>query len=262
MSEPDDHVSVEIISRDFQVLATVNGFEVASSADGRPKAIRASALGYLVEGENTFEVQGLVLPAPPDRKDDEPPWLECSLHRRAPGADKDVRDLHANAQVDPSVVKLDPTAPTTVLRHRVHMRAEKWDGSRRPHWDFEKSPPMGDRLLEARELVQSARAAAGKRDLKSLAQLFSRRFTELALADDLPRDAVEGVFLEHWGEIFAAADVSVDGGDFELQEALGGRVYHARARGGRSPVVVTSSVGQYSLGVSLAVIDGAVRIIR
>jgi hypothetical protein len=252
----DDELTFELISRHFAASVRVNGFEIASSLDGRPKVARVNVKPYLQHGENKLSVLVEGLEVPPDAE--EPPWLEHKFRRGLPDSGSDVGDIVAGGQVDPAIVKLPPGTLSSVLEHSMQMKSV---GPTR--WEHDKSVAWTqDRVPEALELVRFVRGAVQSRSLKQLLQAFTLSITEAASACQRDRGDVEGEFVETWGEVLSDSSVTAIDDPITFELTLGGRVVHLRGARGYSPIRMQNGAGRFGLGASIAVVDGVVRIVR
>lgn len=253
----DDDLTFELVCRHMAASVRVNGFEIASSLDGRPKVARVDVKPYLQHGENKLEVLVEPLEVPPDL--DETPWLEHKLRRGIPDSGSDVADIVAGGQVDPAIVKLAPRELSSVLEHSLRpafiSAPTRWEHDKSVPWTSEKVP-------EALELIRVARRAVQSRDLKSLLKLLSLSVTEVASATKRDRGAVEGELAETWGEVLSDASVTAIDEAITFELTLGGRLVHLRGPRGYSPIRVQNGTGMFGLGVSVAIVDGVVRIVR
>ncbi|MBL8740448.1 MAG: hypothetical protein JNK04_05120 [Myxococcales bacterium] len=253
----DADLTFELVSRHMAASVRVNGFEIASSLDGRPKVARVDVKPYLQQGENTLIVLVEPLKVPPDL--DETPWFEHKLRRGVPDSGSDVADIVAGGQVDPSVVKLKPGELNQVLHHRVHPGFIKEP----TRWEHDKAVPWTqDKVGEALELVRGVRSAIQGRSLKMLLQHCALAITEVASATKRDRMAVEGELAELWGEVLSDASVTAIDDPITFEPTLGGRVVHLRGPRGYSPIRAQNGTGLFGLGLSVAIVDGVVRIVR
>jgi hypothetical protein len=123
-------------------------------------------------------------------------------------------------------------------------------------------PWTQDKVPEALELIRAARRAVQGRNLKALLQQFALAITEVASATERDRGDVEGEFGEIWGEVLSDPDVTAIDEAITFELTLGGRVVHLRGPRGYSPIRIQNGTGLFGLGVSVAVVDGVVRIVR
>lgn len=253
----DADLTFELVSRHMAASVRVNGFEIASSLDGRPKVGRVNVKPYLQHGENTLVV--LVEPLEVPAELDETPWFEHKLRRGVPDSGSDVADIVAGGQVDPAVVKLKPRELNQVLQHRVHpgfiRQLTRWEHDKAVPWTQDKVP-------EALELIRTVRSAVQGRNLKVLLKQFSLAITEVASATERDRGDAEAEFAEIWGEVLSETNVTAIDEAITFELTLGGRVVHLRGPRGYSPVRIQNGTGLFGLGVSIAIVDGVVRIVR
>lgn len=253
----DDELTFELISRHFAASVRVNGFEIASSLDGRPKVARVNVKPYLSHGENKLSVLVEPLAVPPDSE--EPPWFEHKFRRGVPDSGSDVGDIVAGGQVDPAIVKLPPGTLSSVLEHRMQMACIKEP----TRWEHDKAVPWTqDKVPEALELVRALRSAIQGRSLKILLQHCALAITEVASATKRDRMDVEGELAELWGEVLSDASVTAIDDPITFEPTLGGRVVHLRGPRGYSPIRAQNGTGLFGLGLSVAIVDGVVRIVR
>jgi hypothetical protein len=253
----DDELTFELVSRHMAASVRVNGFEIASSLDGRPKVARVDVKPYLQHGENKLSV--LVEPLEVPAELDETPWLEHKFRRGVPDSGTDVADIVAGGQVDPAIVKLAPRAQTSVLAHSIRMACI----TEPTRWSHDKAVPWTqDKVPEALEVIRAARSAVQGRNLKQLMQQFGLAITEVASATKRDRGDIEGEFGEVWGEVLSDPNVTAIDEAITFELTLGGKVVHLRGPRGYSPIRIQNGTGLFGLGVSVAVVDGVVRIVR
>lgn len=253
----DDDLTFELISRHFAASVRVNGFEIASSLDGRPKVARVNVKPYLKHGANKLSVLVEALEVPPDA--DEPPWFEHKFRRGIPDSGSDVADIVAGGQVDPAIVKLAPRTLSSVLEHSMQMACIE-DPTR---WEHDKAVPWTqDKVPEALELIRLVRSAVQNRSLKQVMQVFTLAITEAASACQRDRSDVEVEFAETWGEVLSDPAVTAIDEAITFELTLGGKVVHLRGPRGYSPIRMQNGTGQFGLGASVAIVEGVVRIVR
>lgn len=250
-----ERLSFDFACRRMAATATLNGFLITSSADARPTVQKLDVTALLVPGENRLEVSCEPLAA--RGQDDEPPFLDCGLYDGRPLPERDPADVLAATQVDPSVTKLTEGRSTRVLAHRFVLERTA------AVWAFTKAPPLDERrAAELAELARSVRDALDRRDLRALLTLYGHRLTEMALATGLSRAQIESDFSETWLEVLSEPGVRCDPIEPRFEPALGGRVAHARGPSGGAPFLVRTDGGAYALGLSAAVVDNVVRVVR
>lgn len=253
----DDDLTFELVSRHMAASVRVNGFEIASSLDGRPKVARVNVKPFLQHGENKLSVLVEPLEVPADL--DETPWLEHKFRRGVPDTGSDVADIVAGGQVDPGIVKLPLRTLSSVLEHSMQLACIKQP----TRWEHDKAVPWTqDKVPEALELVRVVRSAIQGRNLKLLMQQFTLATTEVASASRRDRGDVEGELGEIWGEVLSDPSVTAIDEAITFELTLGGKVVHLRGPRGYSPIRVQNGTGLFGLGASVAVVDGVVRIVR
>jgi hypothetical protein len=236
----------------------LNGFSIFAGASGGRQLFVSDVTGFVVEGQNLFEVYAERVEPPPELEKDEP-FLELRLSAMKHGADRFEQDVFLGCDWTPDTRALAAEGRSKLSEHA---------------FSFEKAPARY-RFLEAPELREPARAAQAvvtelvgalrAKKLEPLRRLFALRFTELSLAAEVPREETEDALLLPLGELMAESGFEVLAPGLEGLEVVpgfGGRVAHLRARGGRPPVVARVGQRELSIPLSIAEIDGVATIVR
>lgn len=244
------------IARDVEVDVRLNGVTVVAAPVGERLVRQLKCHAYLVKGWNKLEIWSA---ASRDEIDPERVF-EATLSRPFAWEDPDDQDIVVRyAHAD--------HAAAHGLSHfgavHTHDFMVKEDVGR---WAFLDGRPLDAKERASIELALAAILTALKnRNLKGLMELRSLVTTEEALGVDLSRDEVEDAFSEQWTSLmsepdFAVAPVSL--GALTLDFRHGGRLVVARDDHKRAFARGSAGGKTWSLPLSFAFVDGAIRWVR
>ena len=92
--------------------------------------------------------------------------------------------------------------------------------------------------------------------------MYKRQITESATASQRDRADVEGEFAEIWGEVLSDANVTAIDDPLSFELSTNGKVTHLRGLRGDAPIRIQNGTGLFGLGMSVAIIDDVVRVVR